>query len=62
MKCSDCGKQVKSIFRDGNEWFYEECNTCHDIVCGDCSDIDDGIVECLCCIETRLIRESERIK
>jgi len=55
MKCSDCGKQLKSIFRDGNEWFYRECDTCHQAVCEDCSDEDEGVVECVTCITARLI-------
>ena len=59
MKCSDCGKQVKSIFMDGNEWIYRECDTCYQIVCEDCSDEDNGKVECLYCITERLIKSKE---
>jgi len=62
MKCSDCGKQIRSTFRDGNDLFYRECDICHQIVCEHCSDEgDNGKVECCFCITTRLIKEG-RIK
>ena len=58
MKCSVCGKRVKSIFRDGSDYFYRECDTCHEVVCEHCSDEDDnGKVECTFCITDRLIKE-----
>ena len=59
MKCSDCNKQVKSIWDDGYSFFYRECDTCHQIVCENCSDMDDGVVECLYCITERLIKEGK---
>ncbi len=54
-KCSDCGKRMKPIFVDGKDYFYHQCDTCHEEFCDDCCEVDDdGKVECQNCMETRI--------
>lgn len=59
MKCSVCDKTIRPIWSVGRDIFYRQCDTCLENVCENCSDEDDdGIVECLSCIQQRKINES----
>jgi len=60
MKCSICNKRMKSIFFDGKDYSYLQCDTCLEEICQDCCDVDDdGNCECIDCIQTRVIREQQ---
>ena len=62
MKCI-CGKQMKAIWHDGNEYFYYQCDTCYEEICKDCSIIDEdtGNCECVYCYETSLHRPKKEV-
>jgi hypothetical protein len=58
MECSNCNKRIKPIWRDGGDLFYLQCDTCLTYVCRGCADeTDDGIVECLSCIQQRALNK-----
>jgi hypothetical protein len=62
QKCADCGKSIKPIFkatRDPEDWFWLECDTCGDVFCKDCCEVDDkGTAECLTCYQARVMRRN----
>lgn len=58
-KCSECGKRVKPSFKstpDPLEWFFPECVTCEEVVCDECSFVDEktGVRQCYTCYEASL--------
>lgn len=61
--CSCCGeKPAQVLFKDGRsaeDWLLASCDTCLELVCEDCQDVDDsGKITCTDCIQTaKLLRE-----
>ena len=60
QKCHECDKPIKPIWKDicnnPDTWFWRECDTCSEAFCDKCSDIEEGIVQCLTCYQQEVIQ------